>query len=204
MLEKIYKKVPDLIINNAGFGAIGFALERETERSLEILEVNAAAVLEISLESARALYTKGKKGVIMNISSVASFYFMPYMSVYSASKAFVSNFSQGLDEEMKSYGIRILSSCPGRVYTEFRSRASDGELQGKPASGMDAQFAANEIWKQIVKRKPIWAFDSKYRLTLFLFDYIVPKRIRLRLFHKNWGVLSSKMKIIPVNYAHSE
>ncbi|MCB1112061.1 MAG: SDR family NAD(P)-dependent oxidoreductase [Chlamydiales bacterium] len=176
LIAKIHQESPDLIINNAGLGYYGSVLTRDTDEDLKVLEVNTAALLEISAEAARTLVTKGKKGVIMNVSSTAAFQILPGMATYAATKAFVNLFSESFDIELRQYGIRVLAACPGVVHTNFRKHASKGKSDNKKyLMTMSADFAANEIWKQIQSGKTIRAFDWKYRLMTFLSRYLTPK-----------------------------
>jgi short-subunit dehydrogenase len=177
LIDKIHSHAPNLVVNNAGWGYYGEALTYETRVSMEMLEVDAAAVLELSLEAARAMISKGKKGVIMNVSSAAAFQIFPCFSVYAASKAFVNLFSESFDEEMRPYGIRVLAACPGTVDTNFRAFAANESEKRTPSQPvMSVEFAAGEIWRQIKKRKPLHIFNWKYRLGTFLSYYLLPKR----------------------------
>jgi uncharacterized protein len=177
VIESIHEKTPDLVINNAGFGLYGEALTYETSEQLKMLEVNGNAVLQITLEAARTLISAKKQGVILNVSSAAAFSLFPCLSVYSATKAFVNQFSTSLDEETRSYGVRVLVSCPGMVATKFRSRAGgreDHESKGVH-DVMSAQFASEEIWNQIQKQQKLHIFNWKYRLST-LIGCLLPKR----------------------------
>lgn len=198
VLEKIYERVPDLVVNNAGWGYYGEALTYKTDVSMNMLEVDVVALLELSLESARAMVSAGKKGVIMNVSSSAAFQIFPCFSVYAASKTFVNRFSESFDEEMSPYGIRVLACCPGMVDTSFRYRASEGGDQKAHPYSMTVAFAVNEIWKQIIKGQPIRAFDWKYRFVTFLTQYLLPKRFVARAVRKNLEQRHSKRPIIKI------
>lgn len=178
LISVIEEYIPDLVINNAGYGLYGEALSQARDNQLDILEVDAAAVLELSLAAAEALRNHGKEGVIMNVSSVAAFHPFPRFAVYAAAKAFVNHFSQSFDLEMRPYGIKVLAACPGMVSTRFRGRASLGKDRGENRSSMvmSADFAAKEIWWQICKGKPLHVFDYKYRLGVFIASYLLPKR----------------------------
>lgn len=174
LLKLIHKRAPDLVINNAGFGLYGDALSYTVEEQLNIVEVNAKALLAITLEAARTLRSKEKRGVIVNISSAAGFDFFPGMAVYAASKAFVTNFSEAFDYEMKKFGIRILTVCPGMVSTHFQQRA--GEVYQNNRWGMmTAEYVANRIWKQIQRTETVITIDRRYRLLHFL-SHFIPKR----------------------------
>ncbi|MGA8163839.1 MAG: SDR family NAD(P)-dependent oxidoreductase [Waddliaceae bacterium] len=183
LIEKIGETVPNLVVNNAGFGLYGEALSYKIAQSMAMMEVNAAAVLELSLEAARVMISKHREGVILNVSSAAAFQIFPYFSVYAATKAFVNAFSESFDAELKPYGIRVLTSCPGVVATDFQRRASGGATR-EAAFSMSVEFAANEIWKQIQQEKPLHIFDWKYRLGTFLGRYFIPKSLLVKILAK--------------------
>lgn len=166
LISFLHERVPDLVINNAGFGLYGEALSHATNDQVDILEVNGRAVLELTLEAARALVSKEKKGVILNVSSAAAFQIFPLMAVYAASKAFVNHFSQALDFEVRKYGIRVLTICPGMVVTNFQKRAGGVNLQ--QAGALSPNFVAEQIWKQIEQLESLRVIDWKYRFLTFL------------------------------------
>lgn len=184
LIAIIRTSTPDLVINNAGFGLYGDMLSYPTEDQLAILEVNGIALVEIMVEAARAMITKGIRGRILNVSSAAAFQIFPGMAMYAASKAFVNHISQSLDWEMRSHGIRILAVCPGMVSTRFRQRAG-GEEKGQDKSGvMTPEYVANEIWKQIQSCKSLRIVDWRYRLLTYL-SYLVPTSLKLPLLKKS-------------------
>lgn len=196
LISIIHKNAPDLIVNNAGIGLYGHCLSHKTEEQLKIVEVNVQSLLEITLEGARSLISKNKRGTIMNISSISSFTPFPNFSTYAASKAFVNNFSKAFDVEMKKYHIRILAACPGIVDTPFRYKSSLGTSK-KTASpmAMSAHFTAEEIWKQIQKSKTIHIFDWRYRLARFLIR-IIPEKILLPMLSQKMDKLHNLKNII--------
>lgn len=174
IVDLIYDRKVDLLINNAGFGVYGEIVSAETEALLNMIELDVMAVVELTVGAAKSMKKNDQKGVIMNISSAAAFHVLPNFAVYSASKAFLNSFSYAVDFELMDAGIRVLASCPGRVATAFQSRASGGKIQaGKSGLFMTSEFAAEEIWRQIVNETPIHIFDWRYRLSTFL-AYLVP------------------------------
>lgn len=184
IIEWIHQLTPDLVINNAGFGLYGYSTELSTQKQLEMVQLNVEALLEISLESARALKREAKEGVIMNIASVAAFPVFPGFAVYAATKAFVLSFSQSQDEELKAEGIRVLVCCPGRVKTHFQERASSSSSSQNSRAQMTAQYAVEQIWYQIERKKPVHIFNWKYRFATFLIQYIFPKRLVARFLRR--------------------
>ena len=172
LISILHERAPDIVINNAGFGLYGEALTYSMNEQVDILEVNGRAVLELTLEAARALISRKKKGVILNVSSAAGFQILPSMAVYAASKAFVNHFSQAFDFEVKRYGIRVLTLCPGMVATHFQKRA--GSINGQQVGMMAASFVAEQIWKQINRLDSLSIIDWKYRFLTFL-SFFIPK-----------------------------
>jgi len=167
LVEYIRANAPDLVINNAGFGTYGSLISFETDVQLGMAEVMMNAVLELTMESAKALKSAGKAGVIMNISSAASFQPMPYFANYAACKAYVRALSEALDYELKDDGIRVLCSCPGVVRTDFRRRASGGKDVRTPFE-MTVDEAVLHIWRQIESGKAVEIFNWKYRCMIRL------------------------------------
>lgn len=173
----IHETCPDFIFNNAGFGFVGDALTYSTEEQLSILEVNIKALVEFTLEGARTLISKDKRGVILNVSSAAAFFILPGFAVYAASKTFVLNFSEAFDAEVKPYGVRVLTACPGFVATNF-SKRSRSRSDKKRTAVLSASFVAEQIWDQIEALQPVRIIDWKYRLLNF-FSYFIPGRLKI-------------------------
>lgn len=108
----------DLLVNNAGFGAQGEFWKVSLEKQLQILRLNVQALLELTYLLLPQMVDRRTGGVI-NVSSTASFQPLPYTSVYAATKAFVTSFSTGLTEELRPYGVKVVTLCPGTTETNF-------------------------------------------------------------------------------------
>ncbi|MGL5832962.1 MAG: SDR family NAD(P)-dependent oxidoreductase, partial [Waterburya sp.] len=112
----------DTLINNAGFGDYGAFGDRPLSKMMEMVQLNITAVVELTGLFLPSMQER-KNGTIINVSSIAGFQPIPYMSVYAATKAFVLNFSEALWAENQSLGIKILAVCPGPTESEFYDRA---------------------------------------------------------------------------------
>jgi short-subunit dehydrogenase len=185
LIHLIHSLKPDLIINNAGFGLYGEALSHALESQADILEVNGNALMELTLEGARALILAGKKGVILNVSSAAAYFAYPDLAVYAASKAFALQFSKALDCEVAPLGVRVLVACPGQIATSFRERASAGHPQKKDFFTLSAKRAARLIFKQIKQQKRVTTFGLCTKLGLLLSSLLpstfIQKKLRAAL-----------------------
>jgi hypothetical protein len=117
--------VVDLLVNNAGVGCSGPALEVPLERLRQVLELNVRALTELTLSYLPGMVARGR-GEVLNVGSVVGFLPVPYMAVYAASKAYVLHFGEALDEELRGRGVRVRTLCPGATTTEFHEVASGG------------------------------------------------------------------------------
>jgi uncharacterized protein len=112
----------DLVVNNAGIGALGEIPSLPISRQLDMIELNITALTELSHHAAGIMCAK-RAGGIVNIGSTASFLPVPYQGVYAATKAYVLSFTRSLAEEIRSYGVRVMALCPGLTRTEFQQAA---------------------------------------------------------------------------------
>jgi hypothetical protein len=111
----------EYVVNNAGFGMFGQAIERDRTEQLGMIAVNIRTLTDLSLRFSDQLIRH--RGGILNIGSVAGFLPGPGMAVYYASKAYVLSFSEALRRELGPLGVRVTALCPGPVPTEFQARA---------------------------------------------------------------------------------
>jgi short-subunit dehydrogenase len=111
----------EYLVNNAGFGLFGKAVQLDRAEQLDMIAVNIRSLTELSLRFADQLIKH--RGGILNLGSVAGFLPGPGMAVYYASKAYVISFSEALRKEMAPQGVRVTVLCPGPVPSEFQARA---------------------------------------------------------------------------------
>lgn len=110
------------LINNAGFGSMGDFTELNLERELEMINLNISALVALTHHYLPQMRTR-KSGVIINISSTASFQAIPFMATYAATKAFVTSFSEAVAEENRVHNITVTAVCPGPTETNFFAAA---------------------------------------------------------------------------------
>jgi hypothetical protein len=111
----------EYVVNNAGFGLFGNAVELDRAEQLGIIATNVRALTDLSLRFSDQLIRH--RGGILNVGSIAGFLPGPGMAVYYASKAYVLSFSEGLRGELAPRGVRVTALCPGPVPSEFQRRA---------------------------------------------------------------------------------
>jgi len=111
----------EYVVNNAGFGMFGRAIELDRAEQLGMIAVNIRAMTDLSLRFSEQLIRH--RGGILNVASIAGFLPGPGMAVYYASKAYVLSFSEALRGELAPRGVRVTALCPGPVPSEFQARA---------------------------------------------------------------------------------
>ena len=109
-----------LLVNNAGVAEQHLFQDVSDTFWRRIFAVNVDGAFH-TIQAVLPAMLHEKEGCIINISSIASFVPNARMSVYSASKAYVSFFSRGLYEELRPRKIAVTAVCPGPMETEFLS-----------------------------------------------------------------------------------
>jgi uncharacterized protein len=120
----------DLLINNAGFGQYGELPQVETQRLLDMVQVNCSAVVHLTRLYLPNMIAQ-RRGDVLILASTASFQAVPYISTYAATKAFDLLFAEGLAEEMKPHGIRVCALCPGSTESEFHTVAGQEQFTAR-------------------------------------------------------------------------
>jgi short-subunit dehydrogenase len=118
----------DLLINNAGFGQYGEFPSVETQRLLDMVQVNCSSVVQLTRLYLPEMVAR-RRGDVLILASTASFQAVPYISTYAATKAFDLLFAEGLAEEMKPYGVRVCALCPGSTESEFHAVAGQEKFK---------------------------------------------------------------------------
>lgn len=127
-VERVAERLRDperpvgLLVNNAGFGMGESFLGGDLALHERGLEVMVRAVMVLSHAAAGPMVERGR-GAILNVSSVAA---LSTFGTYSADKAWVRVFTEGLAVELRGTGVTATALCPGLVHTEFHERAGIG------------------------------------------------------------------------------
>jgi short-subunit dehydrogenase len=111
----------DVLINNAGYGAMGPLLDGGVPAMQRQFETNVFAVVGVT----RALFPllRHNKGLVVNIGSVSGVLVTPFAGAYCASKAAVHALSDALRMELAPFGIRVLEVQPGAIASSFAKNA---------------------------------------------------------------------------------
>jgi short-subunit dehydrogenase len=158
----------DLVINNAGFGIkqpfAGGALDAEQN----LLDVLVTAVMRITHSALPGMLARNRGGVI-NVSSIAG-----WMSsgTYSATKSWVTTFSESLATLHKASNVHVMALCPGFTRTEFHSRA-EMEIETIPSwMWLDVDHVVKKSLSDFAKSKPVSVPGAQYKVLSLIAQYL--------------------------------
>ncbi len=188
-----FKKI-DVVINNAGYGAIGPFEGADEEQLFAQMNTNFFGTTRIIAAFLPHFKSNGG-GTFINLSSIAGRMAMPLYSIYHASKYAVEGFTESLSYELRSFNIRVRLVEPGPIKTEFNGRSrvdlvpsdfSDyKDFVEKIDSFYGAAFKRAEDVSVVVKSIYRAAICKSYKLrfpagiqakALLLFNKVLPNR----------------------------
>jgi short-subunit dehydrogenase len=143
------------LVNVAGLDYEGAYLSKQRSQILTILKVNLIANMDFSHEIL-GMRDETRKFRLINVSSMAGFYPMPYKATYAATKRFLLDFSLALNEEIKEFGS-VTALCPGGMpTTEACMRAIFAQGYWGWATTVDPQKVAKATIKRALKGRRIY------------------------------------------------
>jgi short-subunit dehydrogenase len=188
----------DILINNAGFGIAGAVEDTSTDEVISQFDTNFFGVHRMC-KAVMPIMRKQGSGLIINVSSVAAFFTIPYQSIYSATKAAIEVMSEAMRMEAEPFGIKVALVEPGDTKTGFTgSRMTTLEAQSDQSvyaerfkkgldvmmrdeeNGVDPIVVAEAIAKLAANKNPPVRVivGAKYKL-LSVAKRILPARIVL-------------------------
>ncbi|KAA0997883.1 oxidoreductase [Paraburkholderia panacisoli] len=137
----------DLLVNNAGFGVAPAAAEESSlDQARAIFDTNFFGIIRMTRAVLPHMRQQGR-GRIINIGSVLGFLPMPYMALYSATKHAVAGYSESLDHELRTMGIRVSVIEPAYIKTPFDANfmAPDAPLDAYHEVRADVDRRVKEV-----------------------------------------------------------
>ncbi|NJP89162.1 SDR family oxidoreductase [Nonomuraea sp. FMUSA5-5] len=164
----------DLLVNNAGFGNAGSFPDVPVANELRMLKVHCEAVLRLTLAVLPGMRERDR-GAIVNVSSAGAFF--PSASTYSASKAWVVNFSESAASTLSRSRIRVMALCPGFVRTEFHQRASMDSSAIPWFLWLKADDVVRAAMRDLALGKRVSVPDVRYKVLLAI-GRLVPRSLQ--------------------------
>jgi short-subunit dehydrogenase len=169
----------DVLVNNAGFGMYKKFGEGEIADEERQLDLNVRAVLRLTHAALRQM-TARDRGQIINVSSVAGFVPRGSNATYSASKAYVTMFSEALAVQLAGTNVNVTAVCPGFTHTEFHERAQADMSHVPDRMWLDASTVVAEGLADADAGKPISVPSRRYK-TLTAASRLVPRPLLRRI-----------------------
>lgn len=132
LVEEIVKEygTPDILVNNAGINQKKPFLEVTDDDFKNILQTNLISVFAMSREVIKHMAEAGR-GSVINISSMASQYGIPYVIAYTATKSAIEGMTRAMSTELSPKGIRVNCVAPGFIATDMSAKALNNDPERK-------------------------------------------------------------------------
>ncbi|CAM3766337.1 SDR family oxidoreductase [Parendozoicomonas haliclonae] len=113
----------DILINNAGYGAMGPVIESPESALRQQFETNTFAPISL-IQDAFPLLKASQSAIVVNVTSVSGILTTPFSGMYCASKAAFSTLTEALRMELMPFGIEVIDVQPGAIRSSFADNAS--------------------------------------------------------------------------------
>lgn len=165
----------DILINNAGFGVFGEFFDTDLNKELEMIDINIRTVHLLTKLFLKDM-KKRNSGYIMNVASMAAFGPGPLMATYYATKAYVNNLTEAINEELRraKSNVFVCSLCPGPVDTNFNNVAGVN-FSVKP---LNSDYVAKYAIDMMFKNKVVIVPGLLMKLTSFVRRFAPKSLIR--------------------------
>ncbi|AWQ87170.1 short chain dehydrogenase family protein [Pseudomonas aeruginosa] len=197
----------DVLVNNAGYGAMGPLLDGGVEAMRRQFETNVFAVVGVT----RALFPllRRKSGLVVNVGSVSGVLVTPFAGAYCASKAAVHALSDALRLELAPFAVEVLEVQPGAIASNFGASASREldsvvderspwwplrrQIQARAKASQDNPTSAEDFARQLLAavqrrpRPPLVRIGNGSRALPALARWL-PRSLLERLLKKRFGL----------------
>ncbi|MGW6280934.1 SDR family NAD(P)-dependent oxidoreductase [Kribbella sp. NPDC055071] len=160
-VEERFRTGPiEVLVNNAGFGQKKPFWANPIDVEEKQLDLLVRVVLRLTHAAVLPMIERGS-GAVINVSSVSGFL---QRGSYSAHKAWVTNFSEGLSIELHSKGVAVMALCPGFVHTEFHERMGMDKTIIPSFMWLDATDVVEAGWKDLMRGTAVSVPSLRYKL----------------------------------------
>ncbi|MFZ8910370.1 MAG: SDR family NAD(P)-dependent oxidoreductase [Candidatus Nanopelagicales bacterium] len=172
--QRLRERPVEILVNNAGFGVPQRFSAGDLEVEQQMLDVLVTAVMRLTHAALPGMIARGS-GAVLNVSSVAGWI---TGGTYSASKAWVTVFSESLSLELAGTGVHVTAVCPGFTHTEFHQRASM-EMDALPEwMWLDPQEVVDRALADVRKGRPVSVAGRQYKALSLAAQYLPRPLVR--------------------------
>lgn len=166
----------DVLINNAGAGLWGLFGRQDTQRILDLIQLNLTCLTHLTRLMLPGMVSR-RGGRILNVASAGGFAPGPLMAVYFACKSYVIHFSEAIGNELRGTGVTVTVLCPGTVPTGFGEAAGmrNVHLEAMPGS-LDAATVARIGYRGMRRGRPVVIPGIVMKAAVLAGD-ILPRRV---------------------------
>ena len=174
------------LVNSAGFGKFGSYSDIGIDESVNMIDLNISGLVAMGLV---CLPFMPKDGRIINIASQASFQPLPYLNVYSATKAFVRNYSRSLNVELKDRGITVTAVCPDWMDTAFIDRGKTNAIKtvSRVVNMTTPDVVAAKALRDSLRGRDISTYSLYVKFNR-LIAKLLPQRLMMRIWLGQQGL----------------
>ena len=182
---------PSTLINNAGYILEGSFLGCREEEIVGAVKVNSVGTLDFTYKFLKQR-DENERNYILTVSSLASFYPIPQMAVYGATKSLLTNFCVALRRELKDKNVYVTALCPGSIATNdamkrsIKSQGIGGKMSLEPTDKI-AHCAINKLLKNKAKYIP-----GAFNKFMWLLTRIAPQTLVANFLYKRWTSCEKK------------
>lgn len=194
----------DVLVNNAGIGMVGSVEDSSVEEMQAHFDTNYYGAVRVMQEVLPHM-RKAKNGKVINISSLAALFGLPYRGVYCAAKAALNLLTESMRMELLKFGIQAVVLCPGDFKTKIKSsriRVKKGEssvykeeyeqvynLLNEELHSSGDPIEVGKILKKIIHKsspKPYYIAASKFQKLVIHLRYWLPTKTFQKLMMNNY------------------
>lgn len=163
-----------VLVNAGGFGRFGAFCDLSLSDQYEMIDLNEKALMGMTYVTIPFMKNGSE---IFEICSLSAFQPVPYIGVYSATKAFVMSFSRALSVELKKKGIKVTAVCPFWVKTEFFNRAVTDNTVSYYALFLTPEQVVKRAIRDMKKGKDVSVADFRCRAQRLLVKLLPQKAV---------------------------